>query len=202
LLQCRRSQRPTSGGAVQATRKARLGPLRGAGCCPESDGIHSKSIGDSACTGTHSLRRVQELGLVKPLASQAPLVVSLLHDSIGLVEQQQQCMHDSGDRRRKNASSAQYFHVHNPESLQVQKNWVAAHEITWPTTAQQCFCLDVEPLSHFIIGAAEFTSIQGTVHHWYFLKENCCNSVKTRSERIVQMTVVFFIAGRTLFIYR
>jgi hypothetical protein len=101
---------------VQCRRRGRLG-WPPAGCCPESDGIHSKSIGDSACTGTHSLRRVQELGLVKPSASQAPLVVSLVHDSIGLVEQQQQCMHDSGDRRRKNASSAQYFHVLNPESL-------------------------------------------------------------------------------------
>ena len=30
----------------------------------------------------------------------------------------------------------------------------------------------------------------------------CCNLVKTRFERIVQMTVVFYIAGRTLFIYR
>lgn len=71
-----------------------------AGCCPESDGIQSQSatgarVGDDA---------------MKASASQAPLVVSLLHDSIGLVEQQQQCMHDSGDRRRKNASSAQYFH--------------------------------------------------------------------------------------------
>lgn len=81
-------------------------------------------------------------------------------------------MHDSGERnsdegRTRPQPNIFTYSILNPY-LQVQKNWVAAHKFTRPTTAQQSFCLDVEPLSHFIIGAAEFTSIQGTVHHWYF----------------------------------
>jgi hypothetical protein len=79
---------------------------------------------------------------MKASASQAPLVVSLVHDSIaiGVVEQQQQCMHDSGGRnsdegRTRAQPNTFTSSILNPY-LQVQKNWVAAHEFTWPTTAQ------------------------------------------------------------------
>jgi hypothetical protein len=66
-------------------------------------------------------------------------------------------------------------------------------------------------LVSFSVGCCSDPSLcsleQGTQHKSFSLISRavlitCCNSVKTRFKIIVQMIVVFFIAGRTLFIYR